>query len=694
VADTDLTVLIKTLLDSRGLDDLKTRLQDSAAKAQEAKSGAKDFSDAITSMGAKLLAATGLTLGMAEAVKFLQESFRAAVENERVLDQMTSANQLLAKATDQETEANKRWIDSVQMASGITKNELVPNYLRLLESTGDVEKAQRLLNIAAGASARGLGDLGQIVQALARYWLTGEAGTRGFGLAIKALNDEGVRGDAVFQTLEKRYGDAGASVDNAGKKVDRAKIAWEETKEAVGRLFLSLKDDLLPSVQAIGEAFGVIYFLIQTALVGLKQWAGFLPAFGRATAEFLSGHFEDAKRIMADQSKESERLFNEAMLKVRKFAEDLKGIYNDYKNDVKRGSGELTGSHEDEAKALAALKQKYEDELKAAQAASVSILGSLNAEIALYRRMAADPALGRSGQIDATLRLKKAEQALNDELERERKILASGRTLGDVLKAHQDELDAQRKEDEKYADDRFKLADQTFKKLHGADQDYLRQYVRFLADQLAAFKGSEDEKARLEAEYGRARIDLKKLEARQEMEIEFMLADAALGFMGSVFGKTKAYAIAQAIISTYEAASKALAWEPAGWWNFAAAGLVIATGLANVATIAETEPGGGAGGFDDPRNDFAARAGGQKWARDMIQFYGQGAAAGFSEGMMRGGGSSVSTVHNVTNSSGDRQVNVHFHGIMSADRVALMQFVKRDLTPVLNNLDKQRSLRN
>ena len=89
------------------------------------------------------------------------------------------------------------------------------------------------------------------------------------------------------------------------------------------------------------------------------------------------------------------------------------------------------------------------------------------------------------------------------------------------------------------------------------------------------------------------------------------------------FGLSKAFSIAQALISTYEGANKALATLPPPF-SFIAAGAVVTAGLANVAKIASTKPGssgsasssGGTSvsgsGFIDPRQG----RGEQRFQRD------------------------------------------------------------------------------
>lgn len=170
---------------------------------------------------------------------------------------------------------------------------------------------------------------------------------------------------------------------------------------------------------------------------------------------------------------------------------------------------------------------------------------------------------------------------------------------------------------------------------------------------------------------------------------------ASIGLLRDVFGDSKEIAIAQAIINTYAGATKAL--EQGGVYGIALAALVVASGLAQVAKIASTEPGGGTGsdatsgrGFDDRRNDAMAYMGGQRWAADMVGEWTRGASAGWASGM-RGVGGGVS---NTTTYDNRKSTNVHFHnvGLMDASDARSVVKLKRMLDVADKQFDQQRKL--
>lgn len=160
---------------------------------------------------------------------------------------------------------------------------------------------------------------------------------------------------------------------------------------------------------------------------------------------------------------------------------------------------------------------------------------------------------------------------------------------------------------------------------------------------------------------------------------------AAMGFAREAFGESKELAIAETAINTWQGAARALKDWPAPY-SYAIAALTIAMGLAQVAKIESTDPTKGTG-FDDPRNDAAARMGGRRWAADMISEFSSGASQGWAQGMA-GIGSSTTTNDN------RRTFNVHVHGagLIDPANVQMAKQFKRTLDLIDTQYEGQRSI--
>jgi hypothetical protein len=103
------------------------------------------------------------------------------------------------------------------------------------------------------------------------------------------------------------------------------------------------------------------------------------------------------------------------------------------------------------------------------------------------------------------------------------------------------------------------------------------------------------------------------------------------------FGNNRSARIAQAIVDTYAAATRALA-ELGPIAGPVMAGVMIASGFKNIANMRKAEAG-----FDDPANDNVMRRFGMKWANDMASLLNQGfySQVGALAGGGAGGGTTV-----------------------------------------------------
>jgi hypothetical protein len=112
------------------------------------------------------------------------------------------------------------------------------------------------------------------------------------------------------------------------------------------------------------------------------------------------------------------------------------------------------------------------------------------------------------------------------------------------------------------------------------------QITGFQSEQLTNQVSLNKEKAQADKDAAQLAID----NAHAQLEAYSALAGALSGLAG----ENKALAVAQAVIDTYVGANKALA--QGGALGFVSAAAVIATGLANVRKIMQTDVGSGSGG--------------------------------------------------------------------------------------------------
>jgi len=703
--DTSLDILIRAILDAKGFEDLKARLQEAATGAQQAKEGTSEFSGAIEGMAEKLAIGAGAALSAAAAIAFLKDSFTAFVQGERLITQYEAANEVLGGQLGKNTAANKEWLISLELQSGLLKEDLIPSYIRFVAVSQDVSEAQRLTQIAANAAKAGLGDVTLITQALLKYWETGVFTLRGGGAALKALAGDAKDTATGVANLEKNVKDLADRIDNTALRIAQARVRWTETKEAVGELGKTFVEYLVPALKVVSEVIAGLNIFTQEVIGRFKSLAFAGGQIFKALSLAIQGDFKGAMAAVTGIADGADRIMTIARLNAAAFTLQIDQIWSDAKARLNEEGGPLHPPPQ-AGKELKALTEKYEILAKNAVKWGMDATEAHLAVLKVYLQMANDPAVAKFPklQAEANERLVQTVNALGHAVASERALEVE---WSKKLEKQNDEaakkwLEAETKRIAQFRKDRdleVKERIDAYKLEHQQDGEYTVQYLAFLQSQLAGFAGTETEKRNLMRETSRIRVGL----LMAERAAANAAANEAVTQLGELFGIQKEVSIANALINTYLGATRALA-DYAYPYSLIVAALTIVAGLAQVANIEKTgsasgsftafgqsSGGGGSFGFDNPENDFAAVVGGRKWARDMVDHYSQGAAAGFSEGVRAGGGGS--SVSNVTNRGGDRSIHITIQGgVLGNDDASARVFAKR-LLPYLNRLDSQRTIR-
>jgi len=211
--------------------------------------------------------------------------------------------------------------------------------------------------------------------------------------------------------------------------------------------------------------------------------------------------------------------------------------------------------------------------------------------------------VGFQSQADALINLKKAyDQALKDQAD----------YLEDNVKVDGDFYKQKELLEMQYQENRLKIIADYDKKISdlrmasierdiAANQGAIAQQISAMDKEFLQRKGMEERQQRVV----RDRIEFEKKSETEKAA--FALGKGKEIFEGlgkyskKAFQAAKAFAIAEAIINTYQGATKALATYPPPF-NFIAAAAVVAGGLAQVATIRSQNPTGFARGGDPITN--------------------------------------------------------------------------------------------
>jgi hypothetical protein len=213
----------------------------------------------ILKNGAKAAAAGFLAIGAAAGaaavlgVKFAQ----MAMEDQRSQRQLAQALRASTKATDADIKTREKWIDTTARALGVADDKLRPAYARLVRSTKDADKAQRLLNLALNISAATSKPLEAVTNALARAQDGQLTGLLRLGVGLDKASIKGKTLADVQKTLETNFGGAAAAqADTYEGRVARLKVTFDELKESLGAKLLPVFDQIAKAIGRITDAFG------------------------------------------------------------------------------------------------------------------------------------------------------------------------------------------------------------------------------------------------------------------------------------------------------------------------------------------------------------------------------------------------------------------------------------------------------
>jgi hypothetical protein len=265
---------------------LETNSEKLGAAAQ---AGAK-----VAAIGFAALATAGAAAG---AVLF--KAAQAAAEDQAAQTQLASQIKATTNASDLQIKGVQQYIDKTQFATGVADDQLRPALGRLSAATGDVTKAQGLLNLALDLSA----STGKSVEAVSNALARAQEGAYGplekLGIGyekgeVKARGFENVQKD-----LEARFaGSALAKANTYEGAMARLQITFSELQETIGYKVLPVITELVNSALRISNAFGEKgaaggVAQLRQEIVGLGTDAdGMQNTFGRiydSVAKFVNG---------------------------------------------------------------------------------------------------------------------------------------------------------------------------------------------------------------------------------------------------------------------------------------------------------------------------------------------------------------------------------------------------------------------
>ena len=206
------------------------------------------FADKVGEFGKKAAAAFAIAAAAAAAyaVKLAVDGVKAAIEDEQAQLKLANALEAATGATNAQIKAVEDQILKTSLATGVADDKLRPALQRLAVATGNTEEAQKLLNLALDISAATGKPLETVSNALGKAYEGNTTALVKLNAGISTAEAKTLGYTGAVQQLTDLYGGAAATnADTFQGRIDRVKVAFDETKESIGQALLPIVEKLL-----------------------------------------------------------------------------------------------------------------------------------------------------------------------------------------------------------------------------------------------------------------------------------------------------------------------------------------------------------------------------------------------------------------------------------------------------------------
>jgi hypothetical protein len=254
-----------------------------AAAFNKAETATDKLSKGVKTLGRNL----GLALGAAGLAKFAKDSIKAFAEEEKSIAMLSNALNNLGMG--EQSDKIYSFIDSLQMATGVSDDQLRPAFLRLATAGLSAADAQSMLSLAMDVSAGTGKDLQSVTNALAKAAEGNTTALQKLGvgltkdeLATMSLND-------ITMKLADTYKNAASkSADTFAGKIARLQVAAETAKEVIGKGLVDALIAVTGSLDIQDMSNKIVVFATNLADIFVKlgnligQNIAFIKSFGVA----------------------------------------------------------------------------------------------------------------------------------------------------------------------------------------------------------------------------------------------------------------------------------------------------------------------------------------------------------------------------------------------------------------------------
>ncbi len=569
-----------------------TKIIDQAKRVEQATGGigtgtakATEGVNSLEKAFGKLGATVAAYFAVGAVKNFLQDSYIGFARTERQL--LATENQIRALGGALEGAGFRDFIRNLSHTSGILDDDLVPAFQRALGAFKDYSASAEIVTLASKFAAAGIGDVASNVDAIARFFQTGQArGLVQFGIDIKAGADGTIDLSEGLKALNDQASQVGGNFSDAERGLELFKIAVDETKDSVGELLFGITT----AAQSVGKK---LLENVPTELLpsGLQS--------GADLAKFLKDNADAIEQARVDAFFNSE---SELEAATRIFA-----------------AKQAERNKEDN-------KKKAEEALKAEQERLAKV-ADLEAKSAQDRLKSEIDATGQGTDERLRLELELNQKLFDEAIKNAKKIGASTIDIEKFFANERSRIIRTQGESNAERDAR-EAANENF---IAAGFDEVEKFVR--EEQEKATKIAEVETKKRE-KLAKEEAELKAQLAQRNLQLSLSTSGAAAAALGELFGRYKGFAIATAIINTALGITSVWADNTLPWIAKVAATIqVAASGAAQIQTIRGANAGGGGspnGGVASAPTSQAAppqQVGGQSTAQ-IAALSGRSAAMG------------------------------------------------------------------
>jgi hypothetical protein len=267
--------------------------------------------------GAAAFLAVGAAAG-AMAIKIGIDAVKAAVEDEKAQKSLAITLRNTTKATDAQVKSVEDYIDKTARATGVADDQLRPSLDRLVRSTQDVTKAQKLQQLALDISAGTGKDLTTVTEALGKAYDGNLGALKRIGVPLDENIVKTKDFDAATKALSETFaGQADAAAQTFAGRMARIKIAIDEAKEQLGQALLPLlerfakfaTEQLAPALQ------GLVDGLTRSGRQGLTR-AFYDAGTGAVTFGYDMDNVQGQAYLLGEQLRKTTEILGDMLDKV------------------------------------------------------------------------------------------------------------------------------------------------------------------------------------------------------------------------------------------------------------------------------------------------------------------------------------------------------------------------------------------